>query len=346
MKVALLSGVRYTDHSRTVTDQTCPTARYWEYEYQGRGLAPIEKDIALSFGSTIAEAAQAIREGEPTRLYHGGLPWSALYMGLTEAYRTRIWPKWQEQYALVATEVECELLLSPDVTYQARPDAIVKRLSDETYWYIQDKTSSLSPENFSNGWDKLAELHATAKAIEHSLGLKISGAYVQGWYKGYQKTGTLYSPLAYCWLKPGQPGVGKPQPSFEYRPGWPRVPITELDVAAWVKSLPEPVIQQQFPVTAPILIRRDLADRYLGQVLRRELDIKLMLGDVKMTEEEKRLKFPQHFSHCDEFSKYRRPCTFRDCCWAPSVQRDPIVSQMFVWREGHHAGERRQQEQI
>ena len=332
--------MRYTDHSRTVTDWTCPTARFWEYEYNGHGLSPIEKPIELSFGSAIADAAEAIRLDKPVPVYSGPLPWASLYAGLTEAYRTRIWPAWLRDNEVVATEVECTIVLSPDVTYMARPDAVVRRLSDMTYWYIQDKTSSLSPDSFGQGWDKLPELHATARAIEQTLGFSISGAYVQGWYKGYQKNGTLYSPLAYCWAKPGQPGVGKPQYSFEYRAGWGRIPINSLDVPAWVKSLPEPLIQQQFPVTAPIMIRQDLTDRYLAQILRRELDLKLWRDDCSLTEDGRRLKMAQHFNQCDEWSKYRRPCQFRDCCWAPTVQRDPIGSGLFVRRVSHHQPER------
>ena len=331
--------MRYTDHSRTVTDQICPRCRYWEYEYEGRGLGPIEKAIELSFGGAVATMAEAIRKGEPTPTYDGPLPWSSLYAGLAEAYRTRVWPQWLEQYDLLCTEFECTNPLSPDVTYQARPDAIVYRRADQTYWYIQDKTSSLSPEHFTQGWDKHAELHATCVTIEKALGLTMTGSLVQGWYKGYLKTGTLYSPLAYCWLKPGQPGVGKPQPSFEYRAGWPRVPITDLDVAAWVKSLPDALIQQQFPVTQPILLRRDLAQTYYDQVLHRELEIKLWRDDCTLDEASRRAKFPMHFQHCDEYGKYKRPCTYRECCWAPTVTRDPVGSGLFVARTPHHQAE-------
>ena len=104
--------MRYTDHSRTVTDWTCPRARYWEYEHEGTGLAPIEKDIALSFGSAIADAAEAILQGQAVPCYSGALPWSALYAGLTEAYRTRIWPAWAAHSDIVATDVECTIALS------------------------------------------------------------------------------------------------------------------------------------------------------------------------------------------------------------------------------------------
>ena len=333
--------MRFTDHSRTETDQTCPRARYWGYDYNGHGLNPIEKDINLTFGDAMAQAAEAIRHDQPVKAYGGPLPWAALYAGLTEAYRTRIWPQWCKNYRLIATEVECTLPLSPDVTYMARPDAVVQRVSDDTYWYIQDKTSSLSPDNFGSGWDKLPELHATAKAVKHTPGYDISGAIVQGWYKGYLKNNTLYSPLAYCWVKLGQPGVSKPQLSLEYRAGWSREPITKFDAPAWVKSLPEPIIQQQFPVSAPIMIRPDLADTYLAQVLRREEQIRDWadeeFGPIEHTRNE---MFPQHFHHCDEWSKYRRPCAFRDCCWAPTVGRDPIGSGLFIRRVSHHAPER------
>lgn len=330
--------MRFTDHSRTVTDWTCPRARYWGYEHEGRGVQPIEPVIELSFGDAIAKAAEAIRTGQPVPSYGGPLPWAALYQGLTEAYRTVVWPSWQQQFVLVHAEIECELVLSPDVTYQARPDAIVQRLSDQTYWYIQDKTTSLNPENFTKGWEKHPELHATALAVEKKLGLQLSGAYVQGWYKGYPKAGTLYSPLAYCWLKPGQPGISKPQPSFEYRAGWPRVAITEVGVEGWVKSLPVPLVLQQFPVTQAIMLRRDLAEAYLKQTLRRELDLKLWHEGTDSPEEH-RSHFPQHFNQCDEWSKYRRPCSWRDCCWAPGVQRDPVGSGLYVIRQPHHEPE-------
>ena len=332
--------MRYSDHTRTTTDWACPRARYWGYECEGIGVMPIEPDINLIFGQAIAVAAETIRQSRPLPVYSGPLPWAALYAGLTEAYATRIWPQWLQYSRLVATEAECTIALSPDVIYMARPDAVVERLSDHTFWYIQDKTTSQNPQNFVSGWDKSAELHATALAIQHTLGIEISGAYVQGWCKGYLKNNTLYSPLAYCWLKPQQPGIGKAQPSFEYRTGWPRVPVTELDVQAWVKSLPEPLIQEQFPVTAPIMIRHDLAKTYLAQLLRRELGLKLWRDDCRMSEEERRGKFPQHFNQCDEWSKYKRKCSWHDCCWAPTIARDPVASGLYLRRTPHHEPER------
>jgi len=240
---------------------------------------------------------------------------------------------WHWDAELIAAELECTLQLAPDVTYMARPDAVIKR-DDGTYWYVQDKTTSQRPDEFCKGWTTHAELHATALAVEQTCGIEISGAYVQGLYKGYPKNGTLYSPLAYVWAKLAQPGVGKNQYSWEYRSGWERVPITTLDVGAWIQSLPEAIIQQQFPVAGPISINRDLAKTYLAQVRVREQDIKLWSTSPQFKE-----KFPQHFMHCDEYSKYRRPCAWRDCCWSPVVGRDPIGSGMYQERIPHHTPE-------
>ena len=331
--------MRYTDYSRTATDWVCPRARYWGYEQAGIGVSPVEPEQALSFGIAIAAAAQAIREGKTVPAYTGSPPWSALYAGLTDAYRTRIWPEWSRDYELVAAEIEVQKPLAAGIVYQVRPDAVVRRRSDRTHWIMQDKTTSQSPQNFAGQWAKHAELHATALVTGESLGIDVAGTFVQGWYKGYQKQGTLYSPLAYCWLKPAQPGVGKPQPSFEYRAGWPRVPITDLDVPTWVKSLPDALIRNQFPITQPIPLRRDFAQTYLEQVCQREQQIAAWRAAAS-DEATVRQQFPQHFTNCHEFSVYRRPCAWHDCCWAPMVTRDPMASGLFVQRTPHHAPER------
>ncbi len=43
----------YTDRSRTIEHQRCPRARYWQYEYRGRGVAPIRLSIPLAVGTYV-----------------------------------------------------------------------------------------------------------------------------------------------------------------------------------------------------------------------------------------------------------------------------------------------------
>lgn len=328
--------MRYTDRSRTETDWTCPRARFWEYEYQGRGLRPVEPNADLTFGLTIAALVEQVRQGQqpPLRV---GTQEDVLASGLIEAYRTRIWPEWLNEYELMGTELECTWPLTADLTYMARPDAVLKRKSDETYWYLDDKTTSQRAENWAKQWDKAVQMHATGIAIEHTTGWPIMGSLVQGWVKGYQKGGTIYSPLCHAWCKEGQPGMTKDQWKAEYVYGWPRRVISHYPggVAAWVKQLPLAVVLQQFPVAGPIMLRRDLVEIYVDELVRREDEMRSPQASMARV-------FPHRFSQCDEFGKFRRPCAHRDCCWAPTVGRDPVGSGMFTWREPHHQPEKEQ----
>ena len=47
-----------TDRSRIITSLRCPRERYWTYEFNGTGLAPIKKRLPLVFGSAFHEAAE------------------------------------------------------------------------------------------------------------------------------------------------------------------------------------------------------------------------------------------------------------------------------------------------
>lgn len=327
--------MRYTDRSRTEADWVCPRSRYWQYEHDGLGIVGVEPNPDLTFGAAIALAAQMIRmEQRPAEVMLPA-PYHALYAGLAEAYRSLIWPSTLQQFDVIATELECTLELAPDVLYSARPDAILRRKSDSTLWYFEDKTTSQNPEQFCKQWDKMVQLHASAVVAEGVLKEPIAGAYVQGWYKGYQKAGTFYSPLAYAWCKRAQPGLGKDVWSPTYRVGWERRAITDQGVAAWVSDLPKTLVQDQFPITPPIMIRRDLVKAYFEQVVEREQAI----AEIPIDSNNMTMLFPQHFSNCDEYSKFRRACAYKDCCWAPTVRRDPVGSGLYVKREPHHAAE-------
>jgi len=333
--------MRFTDYTRTSLDDTCPKARYWGFEYQGRGLSPVEPNEALAFGLAIARGAMLVRQGWRT--------WAAgeqstdqdiLQAGLLEAYRTIVWPRWMREFELLHTEVEVGIQLTPDLFYMARPDAVIRRKADQTVWILSDKTTSLSADTFVRLWDKSVQNHAECVAVERTLGLTVSGFYTQGWVKGYTKDRTIYSPLCYGWVKEGQLGLTKDQWREKYVYGWERRRIDRYTpllgwedggIVGWVTQLPVEVVNAQFPVAGPIPVRRDLVDTYLQQIALREGELMTPLA-----------AFPQRFHQCDEFGKFRRPCTFRDCCWSPVVGRDPLGSGLYQVREPHHDPEKRQ----
>lgn len=325
--------MRYVDSSRVAADWVCPKARYWGYHHGGIGLATVEPNSDLQFGLAIAEGVEILRSAPKdwgVKLEDSDA--AVLAAGLLVAYKLNIWPKWVDEYELVATELECLIKLSSDVTYMARPDAVLKRRSDGTVWVLSDKTTSLNPENFLRIWDKAAQNHAECIAVEHTLGLTVSGFLTQGWYKGYKKLNTIYSPLCYGWAREGTVGLTATQWSAEYKAGWTRRRISEFPggVEAWVKKLPKEVINNQFPLAGPFMVRRDLVKEYLAQVLHREQTITLAEGGLEV------VVYPKHFSNCDDFSKYHRACEFKECCWSGTVGRDPIGSGLYKRREPHH----------
>ena len=338
--------MRYVDSSRVAAEWVCPKSRYWGYEYAEKGLTPVESNPDLSFGLAIAEQVQRLRTNQPL-VNPPGTQEGVLEMGLLLAYAARIWPTWLAEFDVVATELEGQYALSSDVRYMARPDAVLRRKHDHTIWVLSDKTTSLDSQRFTQLWDKHAQNHAECVCVEEQLGVEVAGFYTQGWQKGYKKAGTIYSPLAYAWhsqvAKEGYTeGSRKSDWRSTYMYGWTRRLVKDYPggIAAWVAQLPLATVLDQFPVAGPIPLRRDLVDTYFEQILAREMAVAAahwhhhgqpMFDTTHL--------YPQHFANCDEYGKYRRPCEFKSCCWAPTVGRDPVGSGLYQMRVPHHAVE-------
>ena len=293
----------------------------------------------LVFGLIMAQAIEQLRKGLPPWPLLDALDpqsWT-LAQGLLAAYQRYIWPRWVDEYELVGTEVEGQYRLTPEILYMARPDAIIKRKRDQTYWILSDKTSSLSADAFGRIWDKTVQHHAECVVAEQQLNMAISGFFVQGWLKGYKKAESIYSPLCNAWCKRGQPGMSTDQWSAEYKYGWPRTLISQYpgSVAGWIEQLGEQACVAQFPVAGPIMVNRPLVEEYLQDAQDREA---CMQRDIERGAAVLAL-FPRRFEHCDDYGKYRRPCQFREVCWVPTIGRAPLSSGLFQPRVPHHVPE-------
>lgn len=319
--------MRYIDSSRIAADWICPKSRWWGYEFEGRGLSAVEPNPDLQFGLAVAEQVDRLRRTGESSASPPILDDHVLMHGLLEAYRQHIWPAWQLAYELVGTEIECTRPLAPDLTYMARPDAVLRRRLDGTVWVLSDKTTSLDPQRFTQLWDKAVQNHAECICVEETLGLQVAGFYTQGWVKGYKKNNTIYSPLCFAWCKENISGLTRDQWSPIYKSGWTRRRVDAYmgGLGAWVQSLPKELVLEQFPVAGPIMLRRDLVRDYFAQIVEGETGAR---------------HYPKHFTNCDEYGKYRRPCEFKACCWVPTVGRDPLGSGLYRRRDPHHAVER------
>lgn len=334
--------MRYTDRSRTETDHTCPRARLHGYEYEGRGLAPLEQPEPLRFGGAIADQLREIKHGRPFKLdaFLGGDE-KLLAEALLVGYELVVWPKWLREYELISIEQEYPKHLSEWLIHNAKPDTLMRKKIDGTIWYgPEDKTTKWIPS--LNGYSSNVQLHSTALCVEDHIGERVTGCMVQGLYKGMTRDEKFHHPLVYAYCKEGIPGVMPDQWGSKWVRGWERRATTDFPggIRGWITYLlkKDPkVVEGVFPNSPPVMLRRDLAAIHLAQVLLREEEIKTWHDEGRPKEKIIQI-FPQHFSQCNEYGKSAKPCEFKDLCWNATVQRFPLAS--YRWREPHHENER------
>lgn len=332
--------MRYTDRSRIENRFICPRSYYWGYEHDGIGLRPIQDNKDLAFGKAMAEQTARIKEGKPFEL--GDFAQGderALAEGLLTGYETIVWPRWMRDYDLVAIEKECPRLLAEGLTYNSRPDTIVRRKSDRTLWY--------GPEDKTTGWlDTLlgyahnVQLHATAQCIEdHYDGERIAGAIVQGLYKGFVKEGRLYHSLVYAYVKEGRAGIVPDQWSVKWQRGWDRTPVAQYPggVREWIKKLTAEDLAAIFPNSEPVTLQRNFTSEYFAQVVNEEKRIEGSKPFGGWDEDSIRRTFPQSFNMCDNYGGFKKPCWAKELCYNPTTRRFPMT--LFKKREPHHENE-------
>lgn len=357
------------DRSRVVQDWKCPRSRYWNYDYQGRGIAPASTSLELYMGITIHDAlatlALSTKEGSPIsadelgrqaytqlfdNLYQEGDPLDALGFareqstlveGLIRGFMRHTWPKLLATYPQILL-VEAELSYDHDgLRFMSKPDLVLAN-DDETV-YVEYKSTSSKKEAWVNSWSTAVQLHSTMKAIEASTGIHVDAVIVQGLYKGYESYGKQSSPFCYAYKRNAQPPFIKEDISYEYRQGYKRFPVWDLPggLATWVEEMPDALLGDQFPQTAPIYINDDLVEEFFAQRAVREQEIAhtidVLLNPVTTSEDAQAAltaSFPQRFDQC--IPSFGRPCPYRILCHGPAV--DPL-SLGFTWREPHHAPE-------
>lgn len=333
--------MRYSDRTRTELDWTCPRARYYSTEYDGIGLAPLEKPQELQFGGAMADQLANIKRG---------LPWDAeafafsdkpLGRALLTAYEEVVWPNWLRQFDLLSVEEENPLVFEQLgekwLTYNSRPDTIMRRKSDQTVWYApEDKTTAYVDSLIA--YANNIQLHATAHCIEqnHPEWGRVAGCIVQGMDKGFVKEGKLYHPLVTAYCKEGRPGIIPDQWSLKWTRSWERTPVEQYDggIRAFIKQVVKPDdLAGLFPCSEPVTINRPLVEAYFRQVQQREMEIATYVGLDKKMED----VFPQHFNQCDQFGKSRKPCVFKPLCFNATARKFPMT--FYTHREPHHLNE-------
>lgn len=351
----------FIDRTRVTTDWKCPRARYWAFEYLGRGVSPARRALYFDIGDAVHKSLDALSRGEAldgvcavhlarfremqSPHYTGELAWKleeqvCLIEGMIRGWYRSVLPRLTEEFEVVAIEEEFVYEVAPGLTMGVKPDKLLRRRSDGTLWYRETKTLGYLGKDWSLQWQRAIQLHTTAFIVGAHLQEEVSGVIVEGLYKGYDREGKATSPFAYGYARPGT--IRGPEIMPEWRAGCRKIPIWSDypgGCRAWAASLPTEVLSNQFIETPPIFLQRRLVEAFLRQVAIREevirraaeVDDDLQDGGLLDT------VFPQHFSECAPAIGV--PCAYADCCFNPVVGEDPVRSGLYTPRVPHHTTE-------
>lgn len=354
------------DRSRVVTDWLCPRKRYHQYEWDGTGLVPDSTSLELFMGTVLHDGLAAIATmhlsgvvdidliadnarqqminslletasgdaDEVTFAYEQ----AALVEGLLRGFYRHAWPRLITAYPTIVY-IEREMTFAHNgLTFMAKPDLV---LADPqgNLWYVEFKSTSSKKEGWVNSWATAIQLHSTCRAIQQTTDVAPLGVIVQGLYKGYESYGRQNSPMCYAFSRLGTPPFSQNEVRYDYKAGFKRIPTWEMPggTAAWVASMPDDILGDQFPQTPPIFIKDHLVDAFFNQRAGREQEIKmatqLLLGaDADATAHLLDAAFPQRFDQCHPY--FGRPCSYLRLCHGGIS--NPL-EEGFTRRTPHHA---------
>jgi hypothetical protein len=370
--------LRLWDRSRTTTDWQCQRRRWWNYEYDGRGIVSDRPYTYLEFfmGTVIHDAMAAIawmtkgdQSGHLTideiaqtahdEVLQALLPetageidernfaqeQAALIEGIVRGFYRYMWPRLLAQYPKILL-IEGELLFPHNgLGFMSKPDLVLATEDGSTVVYVEYKSTSSKKEDWINSWNTAVQLHSTIKAIEVDKGIKVDQVIVQGLYKGYVSYNKQNSPFCYAYKKNGKPPFSQDVVLYEYKAGFQRYPVWEMDggVKKWVEEMPEQVLAENFPQTPPILIDESMVDSFFEQRTMREqqiktaVDIDRLVDDPVQHQAMLNIFFPQNFSEC--VPAWGKGCPYRQLCFGDSS--DPL-GHGYTYRTPHHEAEAQQ----
>ncbi len=305
---------------------------------KAEGLA-YEATIRSFTGNLFAEEGQAEREAAENACLAGGL--------ITGFYAPGgLWDSLMEDYEVAHAEVELTLEHAPGITFGCRPDLVLRRKADGAYGYPDDKTTGDFSAAWWSQWETDVQLQSGARVIKEKLGYDITFVMVLAHYKGYRsKEYGLQSPLVYGYRQRAEPGMGGTK-YLGKRPrewkGWEKFFVPqEMGYADWITRLPKEELAANFAMTRPIAIRPDLVDQWFAQRAAREQEIADATEQLQEAQGEGfdpeiilNASFRQNFKSCTP--RRGSPCAYKDVCFLPHVNADPLKSGLYGWRMPHH----------
>jgi len=346
--------LRLFSYTRASSDEECRRKRYLSREWGGTGLQCIRDAWPLLHGNLVHKALEdyaktstvdftALRATVRQAALDSGMDqiaardWAALVEGQVRGFIRSVWPLLMAEYDLVEAEKWIELDCPGGFKFRARQDLLLKSKFDGHYCMVDYKNTSSTKPQWIASWGRSVQMHSSLYAINHSADIHVERCIVIGLSKGYkdEKLNTQRSIFNYGWVNREFGMV--PQYSYEYQRsrGWELFSTAEefSDLEEWVAKMPKELLSQQFPQTAPIMYREDIASEWFAQQLIREAEVAnasealqkaTTVDDIKGI---LRAHYKQNFSHCKP--AYGYGCEFEELCWIPHIEADPVGSGLF-----------------
>jgi hypothetical protein len=215
----------YSDNSRRFCAEKCLRKRWWNYEYQGRGIEPVRKgksEFPLLTGTGVHEGIEGLLLGHHVddATLGGALEYCtydevsdermvaliaeqcALIEGIVRAWHATKYQDFIAHYEVLDIEREENVELAPGVTWMSRPDLFVRRRGDGALFIVNLKTTKKVDERWISQWPLDAQTLSEVVAVEHRINsqdkhygqvegiispTKLSGVIILGLLKGEQR---------------------------------------------------------------------------------------------------------------------------------------------------------------
>ncbi len=358
----MADDILLTDRTTIETDWECETKRYWYKEFGGRGLIPVSEEPYFKSGRIIHQAFADIANGKLWQqvidemddgMPPAGAPQQELetfswLVGMIAAYGMFIHPYQEKSYRHIMIEKELALEYGR-LWIACTPDYVDEAIDGRPRIVVGDfKSVGLLGKEWVNHWPYAIQMHINQRAVISELGhnevqsidLHVRPVdrdvatenrpcygLVRGLVKGTQRDGKLRHP--YVWAYQTEKG--------EWLNDWNakaelRLVLEHPDgVVGWVKHLGPDIASSLFPVSAPIFLDNRLLDNLLAQTERREAQVAEWRKNDGVWNNQ---VFPQRFKNCRP--SFGSACPYLAACHNAQVNRDPIGSKLYVWRQPHH----------
>ncbi len=353
----------FVDRSRVEAGHQCQRKRFWSYHYDGRGITPVIEGLDLTFGKAIHADLEYQLNGwghaampdmaASTKLPDGGTQdqeWAVLYRGLTGTFKEWVLPSILETYEVLGTEVELTTELAPGIQWMTRLDAVLRRKADGLYFVLEAKTSSwmdklfaglpynfqllMEVESLRRAWDKGSEEMGGALVLAFNKGQNrsVSDAERRRGLEGKRRL----SPFTYWYARTQANGLT--DYSLEYKAGWDRMPTWTIpDWWQMMKERWSDAAREQVQLWPSVSFDTLRVESIIRQIVGQEKqNVAYETNDWQRPGEALDFFWPQNFGACMDFG---RPCPFADCCFSPTIGRDPLASGQYVVRDPNHKQE-------